>query len=62
MHKLASDLLGFDNKVSSIVMESEGGNRSFKVSEMPPEGSSYASDIARKYGVTYEMLIGDKSI
>lgn len=62
MHKLASDLLGFDNKVSSIVMESEGGNRSFKVSEMPPEGSSYASDIARKYGVTYEMLIGNKSI
>ncbi|MBR2524194.1 MAG: DNA mismatch repair protein [Clostridiales bacterium] len=59
MHKLASELTGYDNKVSSIVMESRDGKRSFKVSEMPPEGSSYASDIAKKYGVTYEMLIKD---
>ena len=57
MHKLAAELTGYDNKVSSIVMESEGSNRSFKVSEMAPEGSSHASDIARKYGVTYDMLL-----
>ena len=57
MHKLAAELTGFDGKVSSIVMESEGGNRCFKVSEMAPEGSSHASDIARKYGVTYDMLV-----
>jgi len=23
----------------------------------PPEGKSYASEIAQKYGVTYEMLV-----
>jgi hypothetical protein len=23
-----------------------------------PEGSSYAKDIAEKYGVTYDMLVG----
>lgn len=29
---------------------------SFKVEIAPPEGMSYAKDIARKCGVTYEML------
>lgn len=54
MHKLAADAPQLD--VSSIVMQSDGGKRSYKVIEAAPEGSSYASDIARKYGVTYEML------
>ena len=62
MHKLGSDAEAFskDNKkkASSLIVKSEGGNRSFKLAVAPPEGSSYAADIARKYGVTYEMLTG----
>ncbi|SCW50580.1 MutS domain V [Ruminococcaceae bacterium YRB3002] len=57
MHKLATNASEFN--VSSIVMQSDGGKRSYKVIEAAPEGSSYASDIARKYGVTYEMLTGE---
>ncbi len=54
MHKLAENASEFN--VSSIVMASEEGKRSYRVVEKAPEGSSYARDIAAKYGVTYEML------
>ncbi len=54
MHKLAENAAEFN--VSSVVMASEEGKRSYKVVEKAPEGSSYARDIAAKYGVTYEML------
>ncbi len=54
MHKLAENASEFN--VSSIVMAIEEGKRSYKVVEKAPEGSSYARDIAVKYGVTYEML------
>ena len=54
MHKLAENADEF--KASSIVMASDDGKRSYKVVEKAPEGSSYARDIAAKYGVTYEML------
>ena len=57
MHKLAENAEQLD--VSSIVMASEEGKRSYKVVEKAPEGSSYARDIAAKYGVTYEMLTGE---
>lgn len=62
MHKLAYDIEeinfpGREEKAASLIVKSEGGSRSFKVAVAPPEGMSYASDIARKYGVTYEMLI-----
>lgn len=65
MHKLASDAeeLNRGNKgarVASLIMKSDGGKRSFKVEVASPEGMSYASDIAKKYGVTYEMLTGRK--
>ncbi|MBR1797147.1 MAG: DNA mismatch repair protein [Clostridiales bacterium] len=63
MHKLASDsdmeeLNGSDtgHVAASLVMMSDSGKRSFKVVEAPPEGLSYARDIAEKYGVTYELL------
>ena len=42
------------------VMKSDNGKRSFKGEINAPEGMSYASDIAKKYGVTYEMLTGRK--
>jgi len=60
MHKLASDI-DLDG-VSSIVMASDNGKRSYKVTEKAPEGSSYARDIAAKYGVTYEMLTEDQQV
>ena len=67
MHKLAADIdslnaesasEGAGVRASSLVALSDGGQRSFKVKVAPPQGMSYAKDIARKYGVTYEMLLG----
>ena len=66
MHKLASDIgeinaegakEGASSKAASLVVLSDGGERSFKVKVAPPQGMSYARDIAQKYGVTYDMLI-----
>ncbi len=61
MHKLGDDIseLNQENShahASSLVVQSEGGKRSFKIEVAPPAGMSYARDIAEKYGVTYEML------
>ena len=62
MHKLAFDLEELNRscdtvKAASLIVKADGGNRSFKIEMAPPEGMSYAGDIARKYGVTYEMLV-----
>ena len=66
MHKLAFDIDEINSsiaktvknppKASSLVVKSTDGKRSFKVQVAPPEGVSFAHDIAQKYGVTYEML------
>ena len=66
MHKLAFDIDEINSsvaktvknppKASSLVVKSTDGKRSFKVQIAPPEGVSFAHDIAQKYGVTYEML------
>lgn len=61
MHKLAMELEelnqeGGDSKVASLITETKEGRRSYKLRVAPPEGLSYARDIAEKYGVTYEML------
>ena len=60
MHKLAAEAQELDSGagVSSLIMKSDNGKRSFKVEVASPEGLSYARDIAEKYGVTYEMLTG----
>jgi DNA mismatch repair ATPase MutS len=63
MHKLGYDVDEFNNenpnaKASSLIVKSDNGQRSFKVEVAPPEGMSYARDIAEKYGVTYEKLTG----
>ena len=63
MHKLGEDAEEFTREskgagASSLIMRTEDGKRSFKVALAKPEGSSYARDIAEKYGVTYDMLIG----
>ena len=68
MHKLAADIEslnaesageGAKVRAESLVALSDGGQRSFKVKVAPPQGLSYARDIAEKYGVTYEMLTND---
>ena len=62
MHKLAQDLDTAVNtgdaegKAVSLVAETKEGQHSFRVLIAPPEGQSYARDIAEKYGVTYERL------
>ena len=62
MHKLGEDAeeLTRENtgaSAASLIMRTEEGKRSFKVALAKPEGSSYARDIAEKYGVTYDMLV-----
>ena len=61
MHKLAYEVEEFNRtalkgKAASLLAWSQDGVRSFHVRVAPPEGRSYARDIAEKYGVTYEML------
>ncbi|MBQ8945473.1 MAG: DNA mismatch repair protein [Lachnospiraceae bacterium] len=43
-------------KCQSLIVKTDGANRSFKIAVAPPAGLSYAEDIAKKYGVTYDML------
>ena len=64
MHKLAADTdelngAGGNAKAASLIVKNEGNKRSFKIEIAPPEGMSYAMDIAEKYGVTYDMLVED---
>lgn len=45
-----------DSRVESLVTGVHHGQRSFKVSIIPPQGTSYAKDIAMRYGVTFENI------
>lgn len=62
MHDLARNLdemnsvVEGDSKVESMVTGVENGQRSFKIFIAPPQGISYAKDIAEKYGVTFESI------
>ena len=55
LDKVNSEVEG-DSKIESMVTGVENGNRSFKVFIAPPQGVSYARDIAEKYGVTFEKI------
>ncbi len=63
MHKLAKELDTEINtepvpgKAVSLVAETKDGKNSFRVRIAPPEGKSFAREIAVKYGVTYEALV-----
>lgn len=64
MHKLAFDIDEMNSKNTSgkaysLVIHNEGSQRSYKTEIAPPSGKSYASDIAQKYGVTYDMLVNN---
>lgn len=62
MHELASNVNRMNcevegkSKIESMVTGVEKGKRSFKVSVNPPQGLSYAKDIAEQYGVTFEKI------
>ena len=45
-----------DSLAESLITGVHDGERSFKVSIAPPQGVSYAADIAKKYGVTFEQI------
>ena len=67
MHKLGEEAGELTREstgagAASLIMRTEDGKRSFKVALAKPEGSSYAKDIAEKYGVTYDMLISGEQI
>ena len=47
---------GMKGKAVSLVAETKGKEHSFRMVIAPPEGQSFARDIAEKYGVTYESL------
>ena len=67
IHKLAFDVEEMNDeqqkaehtegKAFSMIVHMKGTERSYQIEVAPPEGKSYASEIAKKYGVTYEMLV-----
>ena len=65
MHELARGISDInesvqgDSVVESMVTGVENGHRSFKVFIAPPQGVSYAKDIAIKYGVTFDLIKQD---
>ena len=62
MHELAASLDEMNaaseckDQAVSLITGVEEGKRSYKISIAPPQGLSFAQDIAQKYGVTYEQL------
>jgi hypothetical protein len=62
MHELAEHAEDFGKMpeavcgADSLVMENENGKRSYKMVQKKPDGQSYAREIARKYGITFEQL------
>lgn len=62
MHDLATSVgeingaVDGDSKAESMITGVHDGARSFKVSIAPPQGVSYAADIAQKYGVTFAQI------
>lgn len=61
IHELARDLSatkdwGGPDRIVSLIMEIKDNVNTFKVKESEPDVSSYARNIALKYGVTYEQM------
>lgn len=44
-------------RIDTLVAGMEDGERSFKITRKKPDGKSYASDIASKYGISLEKII-----
>ena len=43
-------------KIDNLVAEVDGAERSFKILRKSPDGKSYAADIAKKYGLSFDEL------
>jgi len=43
-------------KIDNLVAEVSGGERSFKIIRKSPDGKSYAADIAKKYGLSFDVI------
>ncbi len=62
MHELAASLDEMNassdsaDQAVSLITGVEEGKRSYKISIAPPQGLSFAQDIAEKYGVTFAQL------
>ncbi|MDO4421930.1 MAG: hypothetical protein Q4C15_07810 [Eubacteriales bacterium] len=61
IHELATDIPEMNEwegrgKIVSIVMEMKDNKSTFKVKRSEPDTSSYARNIAEKYGITYEQM------
>ena len=64
LHTLAADTDAINElslsrggvKVDNLVAEIADGVRSFRIVRRAPEGKSYASDVAEKYGLTFEKI------
>lgn len=46
-----------DNLVAGV---EEGGKRSYKIRRTLPDGKSYAKDIAKRYGLSFEDLMAER--
>lgn len=65
LHTLASDIPAINErsekyggvKIDSLVAGIDSGERSFKIERRAPEGLSYASDIAKRYGLSFENIM-----
>ena len=55
VEQLNSEVEG-GSKAASLVTGMHDGERSFKVSLLPPQGVSYAKDIALKYGISFNQI------
>lgn len=44
------------SRIDSLVAEVDKGKRSFKIVRKKPDGKSYASDIANKYGLSFDKI------
>ena len=62
MHELAMSCSEVNKQINgeldiaSLITGIHEGKRSYKIFIAPPEGVSYAQDIAKKYGVTFDQL------
>ena len=43
-------------KIDNLVAEVSGGERSFRILRKSPDGKSYAADIAKKYGLSFDVI------
>ncbi len=64
LHDLAASIDNINSRcatlggvaIDSLVAEVKDGSRSFKILRKKPDGKSYASDIAEKYGLSFDKI------